>query len=79
MLEDVKLYEPRVQGVSSDGKLLVDGGHLDKADTDGVEKTANALSQRWHAANKHLNERQHKWVESSSSSLHQTFLTVFLC
>ena len=75
----MKLCEPRVQGVSADGKVLVDGGHLDKADTDGVEKTANALSQRWDAASKHLNERQHKWVESSSSSLRQTFLTVFLC
>ena len=46
-------------------KNLLDGGHLDKADTDGVEKTANALSQRWDAANKHLNERQHKWVAFS--------------
>ena len=46
-------------------KNLLDGGHLDKADTDGVDKKANALSQRWDAAKKHLNERQHKWVAFS--------------
>ena len=46
-------------------KNLLDGGHLDKANTDEVEKTANALSKRWDAANKHLNERQHKWVAFS--------------
>ena len=59
------MCRPKVHSVSADGKNLLDGGHLDKADTDGVEKKANASSQRWDAANKHLNERQHKWVAFS--------------
>ena len=52
-----------MQSLCADSRVLVDGGHLDKADTDGVEKTANAMSQRWDVANKLLNERQNKWVE----------------
>ena len=63
-----------MQSLCPDSRVLVDGGHLYKADTDGVEKTANAMSQRWDAANKHLNERQNKWVEFSDEVSYRPFL-----
>ena len=59
-IKDVKACEPTVESLFADSQVLVDGRHLDKADINGVEKTSNALSQRWDAVNKHLNERQDK-------------------
>ena len=51
-------YESTMSTLPAESKEITDGGCLDKADMDGVEKTANALSQRWNAVDKYLEDRR---------------------
>lgn len=52
--------QPKVDALSNASKVLIDGGRLDKADVEGVEKTMNALSHRWNVVKDHVKERQKK-------------------
>ena len=55
-------YTEKVDFVFEEGKALVDEGRLDRADVDGIDKTTNALSQRWNSVNLNLAERKKRQV-----------------
>ena len=57
-------YKEKVDFVVEEGKALVDEGRLDKTDVDGIDKTTNALSQKWNSVNLHLAERQKRQVNA---------------
>lgn len=61
-MKEVNAYTEQVNFLFDKGKPLVDGGRLDKTDVDGIEKTTNALSQRWNSVNDHLKERKRRQV-----------------
>ena len=60
LLDGLEENQPRVDAFFQASKELVEGGRLDKTDVEGVDKTKNALAQRWNAVNDHLKERQRK-------------------
>ena len=55
---EVDAYKGQVDSLFDQGKLLVDGGHLDKMDVEGIGKTTKALSQHWTGINDHLQDRK---------------------
>ena len=59
-LNEVKVYEAKVEGVIDESQEIVDRNKLDKGDIDGVYKTKKALIERWDAVKVHLEERQDK-------------------
>lgn len=59
-MTEVDAYAPKVSLVLEEGKVAIDGGHLDKMDMEGIEKTTNALTQRWSEVNDHIKERRER-------------------